>query len=467
MLRQPAVWLTACFLVAASAASVHAQRDAFSEGFAGSDLQFFSPVDFDFENQPLRKENGWFFGYDKLSWAITGERQTIGSTSQSFGSTNPNRLFQTGGLGVGDPGGPTEGAIVTIPIPATVSGITSGPPRAEFAWGERYEFGHLGAESGWMIGILDGPEAVSAESYGFGLANNPLGSVLVVFDSAAGNRDLFRGFLDFEDSAGNIVVGGDGTHDDLDDDGKHGGQSIIDLVAPGNIPETDVDDAPDFDDLAELPTAFDTMTVRNTTEMQGIEMMYIYNADNTHRMIKDQNKRLEIAYGVRYLRLRDQFRVDGTGGTLGVSFWDTRITNNLVGPQLAMKWMRQRGRMRLDISGRTMFGYNVGNLEQDAAIGASLVPGQANRFLNIGPTVSNSGRQEQDYSPLVEIRAQTSYQLTGAIAFKLGYNALFIDNIYRAANHVRYRLPDLGLRTDAGTQEIFINGVNFGFDVVY
>lgn len=446
---------------------VAAQFEDFAPSDVSHDLQFFSPVDFDFEGQ-VRRNSGWFFNYDKLSWAITGERVTIGSNSQSFGSTNPDRFFQTGNVDVLAPGGAIEGAVIPIPIPATVSGIDSGPPRAEFGWGERYEFGFRSDDNvGWLVGILDGPEVNSNATFGFGAGSTPLGSVLVVFDDGTPDRNLLRGFIDFENAAGQIVPGGDGTHDDIDDDGRHGGQAVQDLVAPGNVPETDVDQFPDFDDLVELPTAFETLAVSNITEIQGIEMMYTVLADNRHKPVNRQNSQLEVAFGVRYFRLRDSFILNGTGGTLGLTTIDTRITNNLVGPQLTMKWMRQRGRARLDISGRAMFAYNVGNLEQDAAVGMDLVPGQANRFLNIGPTVSNHGRQEEDYSPLIEFRAQSNYQLTSSIALRLGYNATFIDNIYRAASHVDYTLPRIGLRSDAGTQEVFINGVNFGFDVVY
>src|SRR5690606_18385109 len=42
------------------------------------DLQFFSPVDFDFENRPISQRCGYFFRFDKLNWAATGERITVG-----------------------------------------------------------------------------------------------------------------------------------------------------------------------------------------------------------------------------------------------------------------------------------------------------------------------------------------------------------------------------------------------------
>ena len=57
------------------------------------------------------------------------------------------------------------------PIPFAVqNGIRDALTDAEFAWGERYEFGYSNGERGWMIGILDGPESVSGGVWGAGEA---------------------------------------------------------------------------------------------------------------------------------------------------------------------------------------------------------------------------------------------------------------------------------------------------------
>ncbi len=511
-------WLVAILLISMSAEKLQAQ-DYFSDGFGDSDLQFFSPVDFDFEDRPIRKSGGFFFNYDKLSWAFTGERTTVGSGGTSSGSMNPWRVFDDGGFLVPNPGGDPEfiftpGATITIAAPLLPSGISSGPPRAEFGWGERYEFGRWEKDNGWLIGILDGPEAVSAVTYGFGITGqddtvttaplgitspfpgappqliSPLGSVLVVFEDpgvafAGGMIPLMSGFLDVVDGTigavpggalegdtnGDGVLDGDGMADDIDRDGQFGPDGL-DTEDPGEIPDRLGGGLnADFGDLVVLPTSFQTLGVRNSTEMQGIEIMRTHRLDNRHHMTKKQGNELELSYGVRYLRLKDNFLVNGTGGVLGTSFWDTTITNNLVGPQIAMKWRRQRRRLLLDFGGRFLFGYNIQNFDQSAALGEDLITGQHNHPLFLQPTVSTHGKQENDFSPLVEIRAQASYQVTSAIALKLGYTATFIDNIRRASQQVRYRLPGngnsfMGFR-DGGTQEIFINGVNFGFDVVY
>ena len=123
--------------------------------------------------------------------------------------------------------------------------------------------------------------------------------------------------------------------------------------------------------------------------------------------------------------------------------------------------------MLIEWGGRCLFGYNVQNWDQTSALGEDLIPGQHNHPLYFPPTWTVHGRQKNDFSPLVEMRVQASYQITGALALRLGYNATFVDNIRRAAQQVKYELPSMGFRDDGGTQEIFINGATFGFEAVY
>ena len=75
-------------------------------------------------------------------------------------------------------------------------------------------------------------------------------------------------------------------------------------------------------------------------------------------------------------------------------------------------------------------------------------------------------RQQNNFSPMVELRAEASYQLTRALAARVGYTGIFVDNITRASQTVDWFIPDLGLLR-GGEQEIYINGLDFGFDVVY
>jgi len=184
-------------------------------------------------------------------------------------------------------------------------------------------------------------------------------------------------------------------------------------------------------------------------------------------MQKHQGRRVEIAYGVRFLSLRDEFGIDGTSDFFrGLNTVTTTVENQIVGPQIRGRWSTQRGRWNLSADGRFVFGYNIQDFDQSGTWGENILPGDLNQSAIAQPTTFASGRRADDFSPLVELRIDSSYQLTRAVALRLGYTAMFIDNISRASQLVEYRLPGFGIG-EAGQQDIFINGVNFGFDVVY
>jgi hypothetical protein len=99
-------------------------------------------------------------------------------------------------------------------------------------------------------------------------------------------------------------------------------------------------------------------------------------------------------------------------------------------------------------------------------MGAELVPGALNRTLYGRPTYTESGLQKQTFSPVAELRVEAAYHLTKAFALKAGYTGMYAGNIRRAATSVRYYLPTMGFR-DTGTQNLVVNGVNFGVEFVH
>ncbi|MEO2049601.1 MAG: BBP7 family outer membrane beta-barrel protein [Pirellulales bacterium] len=268
-------------------------------------------------------------------------------------------------------------------------------------------------------------------------------------------------------SSGTITTGADGITDDLDGDTLPGffvtgidtdGDGTIDVITGTGV---------DYDDLHLYNVRFDSVFVKNVTETQGVEIMKTYDLSNRHLPVKDQNQRIQIAGGVRFLSLRDQFYFEGRGDVLGRTYADTRAQNQIVGPQLRARWSKQlRSRWFMNLDGRFMFGYNIQNQKQDGAVGEDLVPGGLNSLVNAQPNAFAYSRTKNSFSPVAEFRAEGGYQLTSAIALKLGYTATYIDNITRASQTVRWYLPDMGL-LEGGNQGIFINGVNFGLELIH
>lgn len=471
-------WFAACFFLAAGAERAAAQAaDAFCEECCEHDMQWFAPVDFDYDCQPIERSCGYFFNYDRLAWAVTGERVTIGTENADDGSLGPWRVFMEGAEFFVDPDDEDviiilPGEIVNVPPPQVLSGLKNAPPSARFAWGHRYEGGYFNNDEGWAISVLDGPEQFYNEIYGnfttltpsnSNLYGNIYGSVQINFDDP---QNLMFGFMDVLNQIGSSYQP-NGIADDVNINGIYGPDGI-DAEDPGRDPDTIVVGLePDYGDLVRLPTSWRFVNVQTNTQTTGVELMRTHRLSNLHKMDKHQNNTVELSWGVRFLQLKDDFLVQAVGGVLGDSFWDTSIDNNIVGPQVGINWSHQRKRFRLDVNGRAMMGYNIENFEQTVSLGEHLVPGQYNRPLYFAPTYANHGKQEEEFSPVAELRVQGNYQLTRALALKVGYTAIYIDNIDRAAAHVKYELPNMGFREDAGSQEILINGVNFGGEIVF
>lgn len=481
------------------------------------DLQIFAPYNLDLDNKADDQWSGYFFEYNKLFWAYTGERTTIGS---------PNVFETIDGVRVNGEfaeviyHSTANGDIGTSPEPYLVTNtINNAVPRAAFAMGDRYELGYRDGGNGWLIGVLDGPEVNQSHLYGFvpgangelppyldpdytgpddvsgtgrtllsaspGLRAFGWGSVPVLFETPPGFLLGFRDYVNYlgEASTGTqagpmLYVGNYGLTtepgtgnttttipffrlaDDLNGNGVLGSGLIIDPVTGllGYFM--------DFDDLHKFDIFFDNVFVRARTQAEGVEAMWTHDLTNQNYMAKNQNNRLTAAWGARYLRLDDQFRVDAEGSILGYSYWDTTFKNNIVGPQVALQWVNERQRWLLQTDARVLLGYNIANWNQEGLMGEELIPGALNRPLFARPTAFAHGLREQEFSPVGELRVKAKYKLTQAFSVNFGYTGSAMANIRRAAPSVKYYLPDMGY-VDAGTQTILTNGFDMGVEFIH
>lgn len=475
------------------------------------DMQLFAPFDLDLDNMVDDQWSGYTFEYNKLFWWYTGERTTIGSPNVTttidgvaVNGVLAEIIYRDNAQDEGDP-----------PAPHVIhNSLTNVAPRAAFAMGDRYEVGYQDQGNGWLIGVLDGPQVNQREFYGFtpretdgglppfinddytdGSDEGPgtgdiaggdlrafgFGSVPVLFETPAGYLTGFRDYLNYladaqigTQAGPKMYVGNYGASDedndeainffrladDLDEDGITGSGVILDDEDNIILIFTD------FDDLHEFNVFFDSVAVRSKTQLDGVEAMWTHNLTNQHYMEKFKNNRVTMAWGARFLRLEDDFRVDAEGSILGRSFWDTSYTNNIVGPQVALQWVNQRQRWRVQTDARFMLGYNVANWDQRGLVGEELIPGALNRPLYARPTAFAHGLREQELAPVGELRVKASYHFTKAFAINMGYTGSVMSNIRRAAPSVRYALPDMGY-VDAGTQTMLSNGFDLGLEFTY
>ncbi len=504
-------------LLATFAAKAHAQFNLpFGPEDYSHDFQLFAPVEIDLDNEPAVDDYGYWAGYNKLAWTLSGERVEIGDPTVDVLAEEIYRYNANV-----DVGGPP-------PDPYKIyDGLQNVIPNAGFAYGDRYEIGYRNRGDGWMIGILDGPLQTQNMIYGMtpqlsgttlppwdldyrgvplappgstgALNTDPnaqtpgtlgtffalgFGNVHINFDHPVGYLQGFRDYLNYLAGAtlgtqvGPVAyVGNYGATtepntnnqgqitfirltDDINENGIPGALIIVDPVTGALTTITD------FGDLHTFNVAFDQVVVRSRTKVNGVEAMWSHELTNRHYQAKHQNNHLELGFGARYLELDDNFSFLANGGILGLTFSNNRFDNNIVGPQLRAKWVNQRERWRLSGTTSFLFGYNTQNWSQENGIGAELVPGATNRLLYAQPTYSTHGLQKRDFSPVAELRLESAYYLTQAVALKVGYTGMYVGNIRRAATSVKYYLPDMGYR-ESGTQNLITNGVDVGVEFVY
>ncbi len=448
-----------------------------------NDLRFFEPVDLDLDCRGCCGPCGFYFNYDKIWWATSGERAEIGDP---YTEQHMFRLYSA------IPLDPKTGDPINPPI--LPNSITSAIPRATFHNGDRYEFGYWGENGrGWLMSVLNGPDQVQSFTLGsdggvqggFQDGNRlPIGDVYVAFRTDPG---LLAGFIDLDDGPpgpdGNILgtddnddgtLDGDGFTDDVNDNGQHGADGF-DTVAPFNEPDTNfVGAIPDYGDLVVIPISFGTVNLRNSLSINGFELMHGHRLDNSHFKVAHQNNHFELSYGARFLQLDDQFVMDALGVTnanwsIGDTFVNQTIVNNIVGPQVGYKWAHSRGRWSLDSVGKFMFGYNIRDWEQTGTVAEDATPTRYNHPLYIVPHSFSRGRSDSGFSPAAELRLNLNYRLTDNIKLRLGYTGTFVNNIRRASTHIDYVLYEdgnvMGFRDVNEGEDIFSNGVNLGVEI--
>ena len=268
--------------------------------------------------------------------------------------------------------------------------------------------------------------------------------------------------------------------------------SVLDHVSQGQF--TQVQNARvNFDDPAHLldvfflgfnlgkfPPNFVFLNLKNVTKINGVEIMRMYRPPRLH-----DGGYIDVMWGARFLQLDDTFVVNGdnvnvtnfvTGSTsyffdpLSNSTWSTRAQNNMIGPQVGLRWAHQRARWIWSSEFRFLGAANFQGVHQKTSLGDVTGP-NLTLFgpdpLNIIPGIgSRTHSFATTFSPVGELRLQFSYQATSNVALKFGYTGLVMGNITRASNRIDYSGPTLVSILPGGIHQTFYsNGINFGVEV--
>jgi hypothetical protein len=359
--------------------------------------------------------------------------------------------------------------------------------------GARYEVGMLVDDLGWLVsGFITQSNTQEHVGTNVGMSFfSPLTNGVGALES-------------FVDATGPLGVP-DGIDDDLNGNNIFGrfGEDIGTPNAnppPAFIPPLDgIPDIPapvDFGDLAFLPVYFDHVRVKSSTRAWGIE---ISGLRRVYQFARAGN--WEFIGGVRYLRFRDEFFVDARGkildpgtaqerilGVLADSRWDTDADNNLVGPQIGIRFSNSRGRFTLTAEARFMAAGNFQSVRMRGYIAnppidengssppanASPVPIQPTptsptligRPINLFPEAFNYTMHATEFSPAAEMRVEAGYRIFESVTLEAGFTYFFADNIARSANMIDYTLPAMGILTGNNRDnDLGLFGYNLGISL--
>ncbi|MCA9263680.1 MAG: BBP7 family outer membrane beta-barrel protein [Planctomycetales bacterium] len=460
------------------------------------DWQWFAPMTYTDLDSP--RNEGYFGSVEYLRWWMSKpDRTPVGNAVVEPFSAYYNQSVNYAFIGVtgvvGAVGATDSSAHIGITgvgqtlsfIPlspndvghAAVNSIDSAYPQTISGNGNRFEFGYVEDDCGWMVSVMDGVDFSDAQFYGIddkrreqlgstqglpgtdavwffapdlfynpitggvdvaapGQASNPptvgdqaifgIDGLLTVHVNFADPQGLLFGFIDGD---------GDGLADDLD------GNLIIDA-----------------NDRVRLAATFDRVIVHNHSSLSGVELTKIRRKRPTFH-----GAFLEMFLGVRYIDLDDRFDFFGQGGILTDTTINQRNENRMVGPQVGFRYEKPNGRLTFGLQGRALFAANFVSLRQSGVVADHLTPGVPGLPYALPPTSFARTEYSERFSPVGEFRAEAAMRLTKAITAKAGWNGMIMGNVSRAANSVVYELPAMGMAVNQ--EEVFIHGLNVGVEV--
>lgn len=219
---------------------------------------------------------------------------------------------------------------------------------------------------------------------------------------------------------------------------------------------------------------FPELTMRQRTQYYGAEIMRVWRVPRP-RPPQTWDHEVEFMVGARWMRIQDRFDVDASFGGDDIN-WYTNVDNNIVGPQIGMRYAQQRGAWQWELQGRFLAGWNFQKGRQWADFDQDLYDAlyaQSNSFptgVPAFPTGSTDQYSLTRFIPVGELRLNGQYYVTRKVQIECGWTFLYIgDGVGRASSSIDYKLPPqlddtgpLGLLKDKNFQDMFMHGVSVG-----
>lgn len=457
------------------------------------DFQIFAPPDLDEYNIYAKRTEGFFFNYDRLFWAITPPKNAVVG-NQNFwpieilSPTAFPDIFYTGTNAAGEPQFDIR--------PVRVFEYGTGPSNfeidtswlmTEMTWGNRYEGGWIYDDAGvYISGYMLQPQVQALETANAFAINTP--NITPQELTITQTENIVN------PNTGEIVVVEN--------------QLTYAYYQIQNGPP---------DHLIEQ-----TFTTSNSTTVGSIEVDFLKRIQWSRR----SPATLDMTLGARFFQLADRFNIDYTSQTttfptptqrqvLQQANWNTLTTNNIVGPQFGLRNTSRQGRWTLALDLKMTPGFNFANTVQRGSrlpttaamdyfrgnvtintpasqfppeVGPGQTPPDYVNFPPVGViAVQNFGTNNQNqktesnhtavFSPIGEWRLEAAYQVSRAIALRVGYSGMWLGGVSRASRKTVYEtvagVPGQPTYDQIGTTEgnawdqVFVNGADFGFEFNY
>jgi hypothetical protein len=426
-------WITLSLAAWATALGVGSPAPAQGLG----DMQFFAPAEFSDYGGPRRANEGFFFSFDGLGWAISAPQvTTIGQPSEH-------------GREVWYGPDPADSATQNNTHDTSILG-------AMFVTGQRWEGGFVEGHQGLLFSAF----RLNSQTQNIGTSHMDM----VFEDEEWGGADYHH--LDgYVDDAQQVIKALPVTFAStsirnrvqtwgvelsylLRSSQLHGGGYFECFLGARYL---------EFNDQFTLDAYGDLVPVTISGE------------DVTGIIVTDDPDTAAAADDHIYI------------GTLANSFWRQDAKNHIVGPQIGARWFRYYGRWMLSTEGRFFAGYNSQTLYQTGEVGSELdyvenepaLPGRvpvnygqsaAHVPLSLNATSFTHQQHENEWSPGVELRVDLEWQWTRNVAIGAGWSGMWMDGIARASNLIDYKFgtdSTMGILTENNRQDVFINGANF------
>jgi len=476
-----------------------------------NDATLGGPADLSRYGGGPKRKRGWFATAEALDWAIGApERTTVGKEGYSplvgQGAVlgfPPNPALSGSSGGSSSSTTNQQPGFLDVNFFNQTSTLDTGFIHPSLGPGQRYQLGYINEDGrGWMVGTIVLQSQVSQQVVSNGQ--------VAIFAPFTNGINPLEGFIQGPngvalDINGNHVFGPNGL-----DPGTLNPTPPPQFIPPfTGIPK--IPAPTDFGDLVQFPVIFHSLSVKQSSRLWGIEVMHLWQLP----LRRNNNRRLgtwEAMAGVRYLRFRDTFTVEGfpdiqaqanTGtsggssgsgmnnqiaiGVLGTSAWNQTADNNLVGPQLGLRWAAGQGRLSFQAEARGMAAANFLTEKQTGFYGkqpafAQQTPlGQSSSSssssssngnqapalqpgfpIGLVPQSFSSTRYVTQFSPVGEIRLNLHYQVYRSVAVQAGWTGLFMGGMGRSANAIDWSLPSFGILNSGSKQFLLIEGINVG-----